>query len=73
MTPEQAGLAIADRFMSGAYTGRDNLALHIASAIRQERERCAKIVESIRPPIGMHGYNDVAIKHIVAAIREDKA
>jgi hypothetical protein len=35
MTPDQVGLAIADRFMSGAYAGRDNLAMHISSAIQQ--------------------------------------
>jgi hypothetical protein len=43
MTPDQIGIVIADRFLSGEYTGRDNLALHISSAINQamadERER----------------------------------
>ena len=41
----------------------------IAEKVAAEREACAKVVEAIRPPIGMHGYNDEAIKHIAAAIR----
>jgi hypothetical protein len=49
MTPDQIGIVIADRFLSGEYTGRDNLALHISSAINQamadERQRCAKIAD----------------------------
>jgi hypothetical protein len=50
MTPDQVGLVIADRFLSGEwYPSRDNLASHISSAINQamadERERCAKMAE----------------------------
>jgi hypothetical protein len=47
----------------------DEFAAIIREAIEREREACARIVEEIKPPIGMHGYNDVAIKHIAAAIR----
>jgi hypothetical protein len=49
MTPNQAGLAIADRFVSCEYTGRDNLAMHISSAIqqavREAYEDAARIAE----------------------------
>jgi hypothetical protein len=67
MTPDQVGLVIADRFLSGEYTGRDNLALHISSAINQamadERERCAKIADN--------WFNITPLSHrdIAAAIR----
>ena len=47
MSPEQIGMVIAERFTSGAYTGRDNLALHIASAIREAYEDAAKIAEEM--------------------------
>jgi hypothetical protein len=68
MKPDQVGLVIADRFISGEYTGRDNLAIHISSAINQamadERQRCAKIAEERTWP--QSGVS------IAAAIRENK-
>jgi hypothetical protein len=66
MTPDQVGLVIADRFVSGEYTGRDNLALHISSAINQamadERERCAKIADAYA--------KDITGRDCAAAIRK---
>jgi hypothetical protein len=73
MTPDQTGIAIANRFLlirldsfdvSGEYTGRDDLAIHIASAIRQAYEDAARIAE------GYEGWvdNDF-VAHIAAAIR----
>jgi hypothetical protein len=49
MTPDQTANCIAVRFVTGEYAGQANLAMHISSAIqqaiREERERCAKIAE----------------------------
>jgi hypothetical protein len=60
MTPDQVGLVIADRFLSEEYSGRDNLALHISSAINQamadERERCAKVAESYQKEFVLCGH-----------------
>ena len=78
MTPEQTGLAIAERFVSGDYTGRDNLAMHISSAIQQaiaaERERCAKFVEeNYEEPftniVGNLSWRERGAKKLAAAIR----
>jgi hypothetical protein len=75
MTPNQSGLVIADRFISGEYTGRDNLALHISSAINQamadERERCAKIVDEW--PVLPDGAGPIYRAEIAAAIRKGEA
>lgn len=66
MTPDQAGIVIADRFVSGDYTGRDNLALHISSAIQQAIEDAVRVVESFQYPDGMI---DMECEELVAAIR----
>jgi hypothetical protein len=71
MTPDQVGIVIADRFISGEwYPSRDNLATHISSAINQamadERERCAKIAEDFCGPNVGHRDCDA----IAAAIRK---
>jgi hypothetical protein len=74
MTPDQVGLVIADRFVSGEYTGRDNLALHISSAINQamadERERCAKIADKYASECDPTERQRYAAEEIAAAIRE---
>jgi hypothetical protein len=50
MTPDQIGLAIARRFINGEWKlDIENLACHISSAIQQERERCAQLVETFVP------------------------
>jgi hypothetical protein len=71
MTPDQVGLVIADRFLSEEYSGRDNLALHISSAINQamadERERCAKIAENCE--VTLDGNDPFGNLQIAAAIR----
>ena len=68
MTPDQVGLVIADRFLSEEYSGRDNLALHISSAINQamadERERCARIVEIDNLPSPLREQLQAAIRKV---------
>jgi hypothetical protein len=70
MTPDQAGKAIADRFVSGAYTGRDSLALHISSAIQQALEEAARAAETSEV-MCEHGCTD-RIAAIIRALAKDK-
>jgi hypothetical protein len=74
MTPDQVGLAIADRFVNGAYTGRDNLAMHISSAINQamadERERCARVADKYASECEPTERQRYAAEEIAAAIRK---